>query len=77
MGPVDFTMTKKDIQNLIQQFIENDISKKILTTVFNQLIEQERCDYINTNDYERNDERVSYRNGYYARFYNQNRDTRI
>ena len=35
--------------------------------VFNQLMEQERSDYINADDYERSDDRVSYRNGYYER----------
>ena len=35
--------------------------------VFNQLMEQERSDYINDSDYERSEERVSYRNGYYER----------
>ena len=30
-------------------------------------MEQERSDYINANDYERSEERVSYRNGYYER----------
>lgn len=30
-------------------------------------MEQERSDYINASDYERSEERVSYRNGYYER----------
>ena len=67
MTQVHFTMTTEDIQSLIQQSVENDVSKKILTMVFNQLMEQERSDYINASDYERSEERVSYRNGYYER----------
>lgn len=67
MTQVHFTMTAEDIQSLIQQSVENDVSKKILTMVFNQLMEQERSDYINASDYERSEERVSYRNGYYER----------
>lgn len=53
MTQVHFKMTTEDIQSLIQQSVENDVSKKILTMVFNQLMEQERSDYINANDYER------------------------
>ena len=34
----------------------------ILTTVFNQLMEQEPSDYLNTDDYELKDERVRHRN---------------
>ena len=67
MTQVHFTMSREDIQSLIKESVENDLSKKILTTVFNQLMEQERNDYVNASDYERNDERVSYRNGYYER----------
>ena len=41
--------------------------KDINHVFFNQLMEQERSDYINASDYERSEERVSYRNGYYER----------
>lgn len=49
------------------QSVKDDLSKTILTTVFNQLMEQQLTEYIQANDYERSNQRVSQRNGYYPR----------
>ena len=39
----------------------------ILTTVFNQLMENQRTEYIQAKEYERTENRQSQRNGYYER----------
>ena len=41
----------------------------MLTTIFNQLMEKQRTEYINVEEYSRGDERVSQRNGFYERGY--------
>jgi len=41
--------------------------KIFLTTVFNQLMENQRTEYIQADDYERSESRQSQRNGYYER----------
>jgi len=45
------------------------VSKNILTTIFNQLMEEQRTEYIQTDEYERSNTRNSQRNGYYERDY--------
>ncbi len=69
MTQVHFTLNREDIQSLINESVSDDLSKKILTNVFNQLMERERTEYINAEDYERTDNRVTSRNGYYDRAY--------
>jgi len=69
MTQVHFTLKREDIQSLINESVSDDLSKKILTNVFNQLMERERTEYINAEDYERTDNRVTSRNGYYDRAY--------
>lgn len=67
MTHLHFTLKTEEIQSLINQSVNDDLSKTILTTVFNQLMEQQRTKYIQANDYERSNQRVSQRNGYYPR----------
>jgi len=67
MTHLHFTLKTEEIQNLIDQSVKDDLSKTILTTVFQQLMEEQRTQYIKANEYERSDERVSQRNGYYKR----------
>lgn len=69
MTQVHFTLNKEDIQTLIETSVKDDLSKNILQATFNQLMEQERTDYLNAGDYERSSNRVSQRNGYYERDY--------
>lgn len=69
MTQVHFTLNQEDIQKLIEESVTDDLSKNLLTTVFNQLMEEQRNQYIGVGDYERDDDRVSYRNGYYERDY--------
>src|SRR5690625_698035 len=67
MTHIHFTLETKEIQNLIEKSVQDDISKNILQTVFNQLMENQRTEYIRATEYERSNERVSQRNGYYER----------
>ncbi len=67
MTHLHFTLETKEIQNLIDKSVEDDLSKTILTTVFNQLMEEQRTQYIQAEEYERSHERTSQRNGYYER----------
>lgn len=67
MTHLHFTLETKEIQNLIDKSVKDDLSKTILTTVFNQLMEEQRTQYIQADEYERSDERTSQRNGYYER----------
>lgn len=67
MTHLHFTLETEEIQNLIDKSVKDDLPKTILTTVFHQLMEEQRTQYIQANEYERSDERVSQRNGYYER----------
>lgn len=69
MTQVHFTLKQEEIQNLIQESVKDDLSKKILTKVFNELMEQQRDEYVGAGEYERSNARNTYRNGYYERSY--------
>ncbi|WP_240070401.1 transposase, partial [Enterococcus faecalis] len=78
MTQVHFTLKSEEIQSIIEYSVKDDVSKNILTTVFNQLMENqrteyiqakeyERTEYIQAKEYERTENRQSQRNGYYER----------
>jgi len=67
MTQVHFTLDTEEIQNLIDRSVQDDLSKSILTTVFNQLMKEQRTEYLQADDYERSNHRKSQRNGYYIR----------
>lgn len=67
MTQVHFTLDTNEIQSLIQNSVQDDLAKNILLTVFHQIMEQQRTDYLQAEDYERSGKRVSQRNGYYER----------
>ena len=69
MTQINFTLDSKQIQNIISNSGANDLAKQMLTTIFNQLMERERDEYINVDNDSRGEQRVSYRNGYYDRSY--------
>ena len=69
MTQLHFTLNIEDIQNLINSEVKNDIAKKILTKVFNELMEKERDEYLDNQAYQRDPNRSTYRNGYYERDY--------
>ena len=67
MTQVYFTLNSEEVQSIIEHSVKDDVSKNILTTVFNQLMENQRTEYIQADDYERSESRQSQRNGYYER----------
>lgn len=67
MTQLNITIDSDQIQTLIGQCAANELAKDILTLVFNQIMEQQRTDYINADEYERCDSRKTSRNGYYDR----------
>jgi len=68
MTQVHFTLNNKEVQSIIEQSVKDEVSKNILTTVFNQLMENQRTEYIQADDYRtiRKVVRVK-ENGYYER----------
>ena len=66
MTQVHFTLKSEEIQSIIEYSVKDDVSKNILTTVFNQLMENQRTEYIQAKEYERTENRRQ-RNGYYER----------
>lgn len=69
MTQINFALDSDQIQDIISNSGANDLSKQMLTTIFNQLMERERDAYINVDNYSRDKQRVSYRNGYYDQSY--------
>ena len=66
MTHVHFTLKQEELQKLLTDHVKDDLARSLLTTLFNQLMEQERDEYIGADPYVRG-ERVSSRNGYYER----------
>ena len=69
MTQVHFTLNTEEVQSIIEHSVKDDVSKNILTTIFNQLMEEQRSEYIQAKEYERTETRTSQRNGYYERDY--------
>lgn len=67
MTQVHFTLNNEQVQNIIEHSVEGDTAKSILTTIFNQLMENQRTEYIHADNYEQSEKRHSQRNGYYER----------
>ena len=67
MTQVHFTLNSDEVRSIIDHSVKDDVSKNILTTVFNQLMENQRTEYIQAEDYERSESRQSQRNDYYER----------
>ncbi len=69
MTQVHFTLKQTEIQKMLEDSVKDELSLNILTTVFNNLMEQQRDEYIGAGVYERGEGRISHRNGYYEREY--------
>ena len=67
MTQVHFTLNSEVVQSISEHSVKDDVSKNSLTTVFNQLMENQRTEYIQAEDYERSESRQSQRTGYYER----------
>jgi len=46
MTHLHFTLKTEEVQNLIEKSVQDDVSKNILMTVFNQLMEEQRTQYL-------------------------------
>ena len=78
MTQVHFTLKSEEIQSIIEYSVKDDVSKIFLTTVFNQLMENQRTEYIQAKEYERTENRQSQRNGYYeAQLYDTCRHAKL
>ncbi|MFL2116470.1 IS256 family transposase [Marinilactibacillus psychrotolerans] len=64
---LQINLEPKQIQELIENSVKDDASKLILTTVFNQLMEHQRTEFIQAEGYERSENRTGQQNGYYER----------
>ena len=62
MTQIHFTLNNEEVQSIIEHSVKDDVSKNILTTVFNQLMKNQRTEYIQADDYERSESRQSQRN---------------
>src|SRR5690625_5123819 len=69
MTQVHFTMNNEQIHSINEDSVKDDVTKNILTTIFNQLMEEQRTEYIQAQEYERTNDRRSHRTGYYERAY--------
>lgn len=67
MTQLHFTVNSEEIQTIITESGADQTAKTLLTIFFNQLMEQQRDEYIQADHHERTQERVSQRNGYYER----------
>ena len=67
MTQIHFTLDMKELQDLITNSGANDASVMMLNKLFNSLMEKQRDEYCQVDTYERTDERISQRNGYYKR----------
>lgn len=52
MTQVHFTLKSEEIQSIIEYSVKDDVSKNILTTVFNQLMENQRTELFEVNSLE-------------------------
>ena len=52
MTQVHFTLNTDEIQKIINDSVKDDLAKDILTTIFNQLMEDQRSEYIQADEYE-------------------------
>jgi len=59
MTQVHFTLNSDEIQKIISDSVKDDLAKDILTTIFNQLMEDQRSEYIQADEYERSTTRKS------------------
>lgn len=67
MTHLDFTLKIKKIQKLIEKSLQNNLSRSILMTVFNQVMEEEATEYLQANNYESTNDCVRQGNSSYER----------
>ncbi|MDN6244834.1 MAG: IS256 family transposase [Tetragenococcus koreensis] len=67
MTQLNFNINFEELTEAIMQSDMNMMMKSLAVTVFNAYMEVERDEFIQAKNYERNDHRLDYRNGYYER----------
>lgn len=69
MAQLNITINEEEIQKIIEEKVNDTFARDILTKTFNLLMEKQRDEYIQADNYERSNSRNSQRNGYYEREY--------
>jgi len=69
MIQINLNLNLEQVQDIISNRGANSLAKQMLTTIFNQLMEKERDDYVQVDTNFREEHRNSSRNGYYERSY--------
>lgn len=67
MTQLNLTLNIDDLKDQVANSDLNAVVKASLVLVLNEFMEKERDDYLNAKAYERTDDRMDYRNGYYQR----------
>jgi putative transposase len=67
MTQLNLTLNIEDLKDQVANSDLDVLVKSSLVLVLNEFMEKERNDYLNAKVYERTDERLDYRNGYYNR----------
>ncbi|MGG4169473.1 IS256 family transposase [Rossellomorea vietnamensis] len=67
MTQLNLTLNIEDLKDQVANSELDSLVKSSLVLVLNAFMEKERNDYLNAKAYERTDERLDYRNGYYNR----------
>ncbi|WP_421385287.1 IS256 family transposase [Bacillus salacetis] len=67
MTQLNLTLNIEDLKDQVANSDLDTLVKSSLVLVLNEFMEKERSDYLNAKAYERTDERLDYRNGYYKR----------
>ncbi|PAV27585.1 IS256 family transposase [Virgibacillus profundi] len=67
MTQLQFNLDFEKIKDEVMQSDLNDVVKSSIVILFNQYMETERDQYMKTSSYERDEDRIDYRNGYYER----------
>ena len=61
MTQVHFTFESEEIQAIINESGANDTAKTLMTIMFNQLMEEQRNQYIQANAYERSEDNLRFK----------------
>jgi transposase-like protein len=67
MTQLNLTLNIDDLKDKVSNSDLDAVVKASLVLVLNEFMEKERDDYLNAKSYERTDDRMDYRNGYYTR----------
>ncbi|MFD1928539.1 transposase, partial [Sporosarcina siberiensis] len=69
MALLNFTIDLDNLKDTVMNSNMESVVKSTIVLVLNEYMEKERDDYLKAESYERSEDRVDYRNGYYERDY--------